>query len=126
MQYVPLALAVIVGIIGCASPTPRFIPYTEMAYAPSETVLVLHTMPSDRTYVELGEVSVHVSVSNGETHVMAMRDVARQIGANAIVLVGDRATAQLVHRGRTISTREAVAIAIRYTHGSVRGSGGDP
>jgi len=115
LQYVPLALAVIVGVIGCASHNPRFVPYTEIAYAPSEEVFVLHTMPSDRRYVELGEVSVPVSVSNGETHVMAMRDFARQIGANAIVLVGDRATALLVNRGRIIPTREAIAIAIRYT-----------
>src|SRR5262245_34948490 len=97
-----------------------------MAYAPSDTVLVMQALPSDRRYVEVGEVSVFLSVSNGENPRVAMRDVARQIGANAIVLVGDRATALLVHRGRTISTREAVAIAIRYTHGSVRGSGGDP
>lgn len=115
MQYVPLAIALVVGVIGCASPTPRLIPYTEVAYAPSETVLVLHAMPTDRTYVELGEISLPVRASNRETYVMELQKMARQIGANAIVLLGDRYTAALVTRGRVTPMREAIAIAIRYT-----------
>lgn len=125
MQYLPLAIAVIVGIIGCASPTPRFIPYTEVAYAPSETVLVLHAMPSDRTYVELGEVSVLVGMSNQGTHVMALRNMASQIGAHAIVLLGDRYTAAPVTRIRVTPMREAIAIAIRYTPSEPARDGGE-
>jgi hypothetical protein len=114
-HYVFLAIALVVGVVGCASPSPRFIPYTEMDYTPCESVLVLHTMPRDRTYVELGEVSIPVRVSNHETHVMELRNRAGQMGANAIVLLGDRPMSALVTRGRATLTREAIAIAIRFT-----------
>jgi hypothetical protein len=114
MHRLLLAFAV-AGIIGCASRPPHFIPYTEVAYAPSDTVAVLHAMPSDRAYLELGEISIPVRSWNRGTYVMELRNRAREIGANAIVILGDRSTGAILTRGTTIPLREVVAVAIRYT-----------
>jgi hypothetical protein len=110
-----VAISVIVGVTGCSARLAHFTPYTEMAFAQSEAVAVLHFMPRDQAYVELGEISILVRSWNRETYVMELRHKARAIGANAIVLLGDRTTEALVSRGRVTPMREVVAIAIRYT-----------
>ena len=109
-----VGISVAGGVIGCAASSTRFAPYTETAYEPSDAVVVLHGMPTDRTYVALGEVSVPVRASNRETHVIELRNRARQVGADAIVLLGHRYTGAVVSRGTTVPQREAVAVAIRY------------
>jgi hypothetical protein len=115
-----IVLAAILGLsAACVStPTAKFARYTDTTYPPTTEVEVLRTKPVDRPFVELGEIRLQLKKSNENDAILILRDKAREIGANAIVILGEqsRGTA-IVPAGNilmAVPLRELVAVAIRY------------
>jgi hypothetical protein len=117
-RLVPMMFSVIM-LVACAStPTVSFMRYTEQAYPATQSVEVLRTKPVDRAYVELGELSVRVKKSTEESAVLFLKEKAREVGADAIVVLGERSGgAVAVPAGYNVvlvPLRDLVAIAIKY------------
>ncbi len=88
--YIGLSL-ISFSTISCASkPDVAYMKYTTNQYNPSNNVDVLHTYPNDRKYNELGKLSIKLKKSIREDAVLYMKDKAKSIGADAIVIIGER------------------------------------
>ncbi len=78
----------------------------------------LHTAPVGRRSVEIGQLAIRVNKSNEETVVLALKAKARALGADAIILLGERSTGAVAIPVGTMAVavplRSLVAIAIRY------------
>lgn len=108
------AAAVIIGTIGCAARV-SYSPYTGQTFAPTTRVDVLRTRVAERRHVELGELCT----SAGHTAVMRLTEKAKELGADAIILLGERsAGAVAVPVGQmavAVPLTDTCAVAIRYT-----------
>lgn len=104
-------------LTGCAQPI-KFARYTETTYPPTTEVEVLRTKPADRAYVELGEIRLRLKRSNEEDAILLIKQKAREVGANAIVILGEESRgAMLMPAGNmamAVPIRVLVAVAIRY------------
>jgi hypothetical protein len=120
MKCAALVIAVASLLLqGCAStPAVRVTRYTAETFPPSTDVKVLRMPPPDRDYVELGEVSIRLRKLTEETAVSMLCTKAAELGADAIILLGER------HKGSVLAPvgdmyvavpiRELSAVAIRY------------
>lgn len=97
---------------GCAH--LRFMPYTATVYEPTKNVDVLRTRPPDREYVEIGEVSVSLNIATRNKAVLMLAEKARQAGADALVLLGEKDSGAVILEGQVVITEKLVGIAIRY------------
>lgn len=109
------------GVTGCAptGPTVSYSPYSAQTFAPTTRVDVFRTKVADRRYFELGELCVRVRRSTQETAVLELAEKAKEIGADGIILMGERSAgavaAPIGQMAVAIPLREACAVAIRYT-----------
>lgn len=82
-------------------------------------VNVFWTKVADRRYVELGDLCIRVTRSTQETAVLHLTEKAREIGADGIILIGERSAgavgAPVGQMIFAIPRRETCAVAIRYT-----------
>lgn len=105
------------GVTGCA-PKVSYSPYSGQTFAPTARVDVFRTKVADRRYVELGELCIRVKRSTQETAVLHLTEKAREIGADGIILIGERpaggVAAPVGQIVVAIPLREACAVAIRY------------
>ena len=104
---------------GCAStPTVLFMRYTEQTYPATQSVQVLRTKPIDRTYVELGELSFRIKKSTEENAILFLKAKAREVGADAIVVLGERSAGTVAvpagYNVVLVPLRDLVAVAIKY------------
>ncbi len=111
-----LLLAVLLA--GCA-PAVHLTPYSDLHLAPSHEVAVLQQKPT-RAYEVLGEMWVSANDSKG---VLAMRKKAMEIGADAIVLEGERTAGAVAvplqgapGGAVALPIKRSYAVAIRYKH----------
>ncbi len=114
----PVFLALIIfGLAACAS-SPRFAKYTDVTYPPTTEVEVLRTKPADRPYIELGELRLRIKKSNEDDAILFLKAKAMEIGADAIVILGEQSRGAVVIPTGTIAMaapiRYLVAVAIRY------------
>ena len=79
-----LTIPVLLVLAACT--TVNLTPYRPLDFPPSMDVEVLQTEPT-RPYEVLGEMWVPANANDG---VLKMREKAMEIGADAIVLLGDR------------------------------------
>jgi hypothetical protein len=112
-------VAMVVLLAGCAQqPTTRFARYTEVTYPPTAEVQVHRTKPSDRAYVELGEVRLRLNKGNEDDAILFLNNKAREVGANAIVILGEEsrgaALVPIDNMAMAVPIRDIVAVAIRY------------
>lgn len=108
--------AVVMLCIGCGGPQVKLMKYTADTYPATlpTNVEVLRTKIEARSYVEIGEVSLRVNKSNEETAIGQLKERAAQIGADAIILVGERTAGVVGSSAVAIPLREIYGIAIKY------------
>ena len=114
-----LLVIVICGLLiyGC-SPSVNFMRYNEDIYPPTNSVEVLRSKPVSRDYIELGELSLKIKKSNQNEAVLKLKEKAKEIGADAIILLGENSEGSvLVPVGNlyaSVDMRYIKAIAIKY------------
>jgi len=79
-----LSLVLLVTVAGCA--TVNFTPHRDLTFEPTTEVEVLQEEPTEE-YVVLGEMWVPSDDTDG---VLKMRQKAMEVGAHAIILLGER------------------------------------
>ncbi len=106
---------ILLFLVACAS--VNLTPYQELDFPPTTQVAVLRSAPT-RPYTVLGEMWVPANDSDG---VLDMREKAMEIGADAIVLLGDRTVGAIAIPlqglpGGAIAApiNRTYAVAIRY------------
>ncbi len=92
--------------------------YSADILEPTDRIEVFHTKPTDRDYVELAELSIRLDKSTEETAVLYLNDKAKELGADAIIMMGERTTGAfampLGNMAIAVPTKELYAIAIKY------------
>ena len=98
-----------------------FVRYSDESYPESNNVEVFRSKPVDKEYIELGELSLRVKkglFSNQEDVVIKLKEKAREIGANAIIILGEEKEGSVIVPVGDVYTsvdkRYIKAIAIRY------------
>ncbi len=113
-----ISIIVSAMLIGCAGPMVKVMRYSGDDYSPTTEVQIFRTAPVDRKYIEIAELSLRVKKSNQETAVFQLREKAKSIGADALILMGERsagAIAMPMGQGAVaVPLREIYAIAIKY------------
>jgi uncharacterized protein YbjQ (UPF0145 family) len=106
------AIMLVLAAIGCGS-TVKVVRYTPEPFAPSDHVEVLTSEPA-RDFSAIAELSVKA----GDNAVLELVEKAKAIGADAIILVGEKsAGAVAVPIGNMIYAApmtRTVAVAIRF------------
>lgn len=115
MRWLP-SLLLLAVLTGCA-PAVHLTPYSDLHLAPTHEVAVLQNKPT-RAYEVLGEMWVSANDSKG---VLAMRKKAMAIGADAIVLEGERNAGAVAvplqgapGGAVAVPIKRSYAVAIRY------------
>lgn len=93
MRKVGFVIFLAVFLTGCTATTNvKVMRYTTETYAPklSQSVEVYRTKLEGRLYAEIGEVSLRIKKSNEEIAVAMLRDKAAELGADALILMGER------------------------------------
>lgn len=108
----------LMGASGCAARV-TYSPYSSQTFTPTASVDVLRTRVAERRYVELGELCIRVNRSTAETAVIRLTEKAKEIGADALILIGDRSAGPVAvpigQMAVAVPLRDACAVAIRYT-----------
>jgi len=110
----------VLTILGC-SPSVDFMKYSEDIHPPSDSVEVLRNKPIEKEFVELGELSIQIKkgiFSNQEGAVLKLKEKAKEIGADAIIIIGEESEGNLIvpigDLYTTVDKRYLKAIAIKY------------
>lgn len=104
------------------SPSASFMKYNDDSYPPTNFVEVLRYKPIGKEFTELGELSIQIKkgilFGNEEDAVLDLIGKAKEIGADAIIIVGeDSEGSVIVPVGSvytTVDKRYLKAIAIKY------------
>jgi hypothetical protein len=105
-------------LAGCTSSRThrtRFRPYISAIYAPTSEVDVLSVVPLRHAYTAIGEISLRVKKIHTQQAVFLFSEKAKQIGADAIILMGKRSRRlSVVSIGQIMGvlSKEIYAIAI--------------
>jgi hypothetical protein len=117
MKKLIFILGVILLFAACV-PRPQVMLYTNFDFMPTSSVEVLRTRPAEREYIELAEVSLRLTYTNRNNAVFILSEVARNLGADALILLGEKDSGSVIlpFFGAYISekTEKLVGIAIRY------------
>jgi hypothetical protein len=118
MKKILLIILPLLLIVGCALPI-RVTPYTTMQYEATQNVEVMRTKPPDREYIEIAELRTRVGAANRHLALPNMVEKAKQIGADAIILLGEQEQGKvLTGMGTAVpvaaSIMDMVGIAIKY------------
>ena len=114
-------VAVIVSLClaaGACAPQIRFMRYTSSQYAPTTDVEILQIKPPDRRFKEIGLLSIRLHNNRDENAVLYLVERAREIGADAIVILGEISAGSVAMPVGTmfvaVPLRDLQALAIRY------------
>lgn len=92
--------------------------YSEDIYPPTNSVEVLRNKPVEKDYIELGELSLKIKRSNQEEAVLQLKEKAKEIGADAIILLGEDSEGNVIvpigNLYASVDLRYIKAIAIKY------------
>ena len=112
-----ILLLTLLLIVGCALPI-RVTPYTTIQYEATQNVEVMRTKPPDREYIEIAELRTRVGAANRHLALPNMVEKAKQIGADAIILLGEQEQGKALIGGTTApvaaSLMDMIGIAIKY------------
>jgi hypothetical protein len=122
MRSLAAIVITVLALIACAAtptaPTARFTRYTNADYPPTTEIEVLRTKPADRLYIELGEISLRLTKSNESDAILMLKEKAKEIGANAILILGEQTRGAVAfpagYMAVAVPIRDLVAVAIRY------------
>lgn len=116
-----LIIFMLVLVAGCAR-TVKYMKYTTDKYSPTTSIEVLRVKPITKNFIELGELKLRISKRNEETAVLSLKEKAKSIGADAIIILGENsggAVAMPINTGQgamyiVINKRYLKALAIKY------------
>ena len=122
MRNILILCILIVFVASCATaPSVRgvkFIKYISEPYPVTHTVDVLHAKPISRDFVELGQLSIRLKKSTEENAVLCSRERAKEISADAIVILGETSGGSFVvpvgSMHAIVHKRYLNALAIKY------------
>lgn len=117
-----LGIAVLLAAfaVGCATPTAKVMRYTTETFPPTvaSSVRIHRTRIEDRPYIEIAEVSLRIKKSNQETAVAVLREKAAELGADALILMGERSVGAVAmpvgDMAVAVPLREIYGVAIKY------------
>jgi len=102
---------------GC-SPSVNFMKYIEDTYPPTNSVEVLRKKPVEKEYIELGELTLKIKKSNQEEAVLQLKEKAKEIGADAIIILGEESEGSVIipigNLYASVDRKSIRAIAIKY------------
>lgn len=107
-------------LCGCGTTPVEVMRYTSERFAPTEpsSVKIIRTRLERRSYIEIGEVSIRLNRQNQEDSIALLRQRAAELGADAIILMGERSlgAAAMPIGSLTVAVplREIYGIAIKY------------
>jgi uncharacterized ferredoxin-like protein len=91
MKRLIVLLSATVILSNCAiQPRVRVMRYTAEIFPPSSKIEVLYTKPVACDYLEIGEISIRLRRSTEENAVAYLNEKAKELGADAIILMGER------------------------------------
>ena len=104
------------------SPSASFMKYSDDSYLPTNSVEVLRHKPVEKEFIELGELSIQIKkgilFGNEEDAVLDLIGKAKEIGADAIIIVGEDSEGNVIvpvgSVYTTVDKRYLKAIAIKY------------
>lgn len=120
MRKAGLAVLLAVLLTGCATANVKVMRYTTVTYAPKlpQSVEVYRTNLEGRPYTEIGEVSLDIEKGNEESAVAILREKAAELGADALILMGERSRGAVAvpvgSMAIAVPLREIFGIAIKY------------
>ena len=110
-------LIIITLLLGCA-PQVRVMRYTSEIFQPTSRIEVLHTKQVGRDYIEIGEISIRLKKSTEENAIVYLKEKAREIGADDIIIMGERSRGAVAvpvgSMAIAVPIRDLYAIAIKY------------
>lgn len=107
--------------LGC-SPSVNFMRYVDESYPQTQSVEVLRNKPVEKEFIELGELSIQIKkgilFGNEEDAVLDLIGKAKEIGADAIIIIGEGSEGNVIvpigDGYTTVDKRYLKAIAIKY------------
>ena len=103
------------------SPSVNFMKYSEDNSPPTNSVEVLRSKPVEKEFVELGELSLQIKkgiFGNQEEAVLNLKKKAKEIGADAIIILGEESEGSVIvpigDSYTSVDKRYIKAIAIKY------------
>lgn len=121
MKTINLIIILVISLFLSAWYSVDFIKYSEETYSATTSVDVFRNKPVDREYIELGELSLRVKkgiFSNQESVVLKLKEKAKEIGADAIIILGEESEGSVIvpigDLYTSVDKRYIIAIAIRY------------
>lgn len=98
--------------ISCSS--VDYLRYTDQTFEPTKEVEIFQTKPPEKDYIELGILSVEA----GDDAIIDLKNKAREIGANAIIILGEKnkgtVAVPIGNMAYGVPVNELEAVAIRY------------
>lgn len=113
MKRLAIIASLFLALTGCASQI-RFMRYTSSDYPPTGDVEVLQIKPPNKQFRELGVLSVRLNKHTEENAVLYLVERAREIGADAIVIMGEVSAGAVLVGAVAVPLRDLQALAIRY------------
>ncbi|MBK6912533.1 MAG: hypothetical protein IPJ03_19395 [Ignavibacteriales bacterium] len=121
MKIILYLIVISTIFLSACSPSVNFMKYSEDTFPPSNSVEVLRNKLVEKDFVELGELSLQVKkgiFSNQEEAVLKLKEKAKEIGADAIIILGEESEGSvIVPIGKlytSVDKRYIKAIAIKY------------
>ena len=121
MKTINLIIILVISLFLSACYSVDFIKYSEETYSATTSVDVFRNKPVDREYIELGELSLRVKkgiFSNQESVVLKLKEKDKEIGADAISILGEESEGSVIvpigDLYTSVDKRYIIAIAIRY------------
>jgi hypothetical protein len=113
------ALIMVLVLAACATAhSVRFMRYQDTQYPPTTNIEVLQMKPSDRSFTELGVLAIRVKKNTQDDSVLFLIDRAKEIGADAIVILGEVSAGAIAmplgNMAVAVPIRDLQALAIRY------------
>jgi len=92
--------------------------YTTDSFRPTSQIDVLHTKPVEKNYIEIAEISIRLNKKTREYGVAYLREKAMELGADAIILLGERSRGTVIIPVSSMllaaPLKDLCAIAIKY------------
>ena len=121
MKTLHIIVVLFLSLILSSCYSVDFVRYSDETYPASVSVEVFRNKPVDKEYIELGELSLRVKkglFSNQEEVVIKLKEKAKELGADAIIILGEEKEGSVIVPVGDVYTsvdkRYIKAIAIRY------------
>jgi hypothetical protein len=114
-RHTLILLLALLSACGHTSHTVRVVPFVDLTFPPSSSVSIFQIPPEGREYVQIARLSVRGAGKTGRSSPQLLAEKAREIGADAIILLGAQQTGTyMVNPNLGVAINEYSAVAIRF------------